>query len=135
MRQLLALLTALPLATPAFALDCPVQAVGPSYIDDVNRAIKTAKTCEDGAQIAEACAMVSSGDAAIAPTAERKCGLDFWKKLTAADKKIYDGLQAKCAAKYKGMDGTMWISASAFCRLNVARLYSELYSRPDDADR
>ena len=112
----------------AIAADCPVQIGGEDYLDKVGSAIKASKSCEDGAAIAEACALGASGDGAITSVAERKCGLDFWNKLTASDKKIYNGLQAKCDAKYKDMQGTMYISAAAFCRLRVARLFSDLYS-------
>jgi len=120
-------LVAMLCAGPAWALDCPVKEHGPNYIDNVNRAIKAAPGCEQGAEIAEACAFGASGDLDIAPVAERKCGLDFWQKMSAADKQVYNSLQARCDAKYKGWDGTMYLSANAFCRLGVARLYSSLY--------
>jgi hypothetical protein len=126
MRAILLLMAFLS-AGSAFAIDCPVKERGPDYIDNVGRAIKAAQSCEDGAAIAEACAFGASGDSAIAPVAERKCGLDFWQKLSAADRQVYNGLQARCDAKYKDMEGTMYISANAFCRLSGARLYSSLY--------
>lgn len=125
-------LAAMLWAGAAWAMDCPVTEHGPDYIDKVNRAIKAAKGCEQGAEIAEACAFGASGDLGIASVAERKCGLDFWSKLSAAEKQVYNGLQAKCDAKYKGFDGTMHLSANAFCRLGVARLYSSLYRPVDD---
>ncbi len=118
-------------ATQAFAHDCPVKVGDEDYLDKVGAAIKAAKDCEDGAAIAEACALGASGDTSLAPVAERKCGLDFWTRLTAQEKRVYNGLQAKCDAKYRGMEGTMWVSADAFCRLRVSRLYSEFY-RPAD---
>ena len=127
MRKLLALAFVL-LSAPGFAADCPIKFGDDDYLDKVGAAIKAAKDCEDGAAIAEACALGASGDTSIAPVAERKCGLDFWTRLTAQDKRVYSALQAKCDAKYGQMEGTMYISANAFCRLKVARLYSELYS-------
>jgi hypothetical protein len=127
MRKLLALAFVL-LSAPGFAADCPIKFGDDDYLDKVGAAIKATKSCDDGAVMAESCALGASGDNAIAPVAERKCGLDFWKKLTAADKQAYNALQAKCDAKYGQMEGTMYISANAFCRLKVARLYSELYS-------
>lgn len=112
----------------AFAVDCPVQIGNENYLDKVGSAIKATKSCEEGAAVAEACALGASGDSQIALVAERKCGLDFWTKLSNADKQTYNGLQSKCDNKYKNMQGTMYISFNAFCRLQVARLYSELYT-------
>ncbi|MCW2273170.1 hypothetical protein M2321_000734 [Rhodoblastus acidophilus] len=36
------------------------------------------------------------------------------QKLSAADKQVYNALQAKCDIKYKGMDGTRCVNAHAF---------------------
>jgi hypothetical protein len=128
MQKTLVLIALVASLSPAFALDCPVKDHDPTFIDRVGQAIKSAKSCGEGAEIAEACAFGASGDTAIAPVAERKCGLDFWQKLKPAERQVYNGLQAKCEAKYRDMDGTMYISAAAFCKLDVARLYSTLYS-------
>ncbi|MFN3695880.1 MAG: hypothetical protein ACK4VO_00455 [Pseudobdellovibrio sp.] len=114
-------------AMQAFALDCPVQFGSDNYIDDVANKIQASKSCYDAVELAEACAMGSSIDAAIMPTAERKCGKDFWKKLTSQEKQSYNKLQSKCDTKYNNMQGTMYVSAKAFCKLNVAKLYSDLY--------
>jgi hypothetical protein len=121
----------LALSLNAFAADCPVQFGTDGYLEKVSAAIKATKSCEEGAQVAEACALGASGDVATVPVAERKCGLDFWTKLSPAEKQIYNGLQAKCDAKYKNMQGTMYLSFNAFCRLQVARLYSELYTKAE----
>lgn len=128
MYKLIAATAILLASSSVFAADCPVQFGDETYIDKVGAAIKATDSCEAGAAVAEACSLGASGDTAIAVVAERKCGLDFWKKLTRADLQIYKGLQAKCDHKYKNMQGTMYISFAAFCRLNVARLYSELYT-------
>lgn len=112
----------------AWAIDCPVKYADPAYLDKVSAAIRATSSCDKASEIAEACALGASGDAFTVPVAERKCGLDFWKKLSSQDKKVYNQLQAKCDEKYKGQDGTMYISFQAFCRLSVAKLYSELYT-------
>ena len=119
-------------ASGAAAKDCPVKFGDEMFLDRVATAIHAAKSCVAASELAQACALGASGDSSTAVTAERKCGLDFWTKLTPEDKKVYNGLQAKCDAKYAGRDGTMYISFIAFCRLSVARLYSDLYSQPDD---
>lgn len=115
-------------AVQSFAVDCPVQFGEENYLDKVVAAIKSTKSCLEAADVAEACALGASGDVEIAPVAERKCGLDFWKKLSSQEKSIYGKLQSKCDVKFGKMQGTMYLSASSFCKLNVAKLYSELYT-------
>jgi len=105
--------------------------LGTNYIEEVGKAIRAAETCDQAAEVAKVCAMGSSGDTQIAMAAERKCGLDFWRKLTRNDRAIYNSIQAKCNRKYEKSEGTMYISAAAFCRLRVAELYSSLYLPPD----
>jgi hypothetical protein len=131
MKTIIVLLLLILMSAQTFAADCPVQFGDDNYLDKVGAAIQATKTCEEGAAMAESCALGASGDAYIAPIAERKCGLDFWTKLSSADRQTYNGLQTKCANKYKNMQGTMYISFNAFCHLQVARLYSELYTRAD----
>lgn len=112
----------------AFAADCPVQFGNEDYLDKVSNAINAAESCEQGAAVAEACALGASGDVVTVPVAEQKCAQDFATKLSDADKNIYSSLQAKCDEKYQDMQGTMYLSFNAFCHLRVARLYSQLYS-------
>lgn len=110
------------------SIECPVSSDVDDYQDKVATAIKATENCGKAKEMAESCAFSSSVDMQIAVTAERKCGLDFWKKLSKTDIEHYNSLQGKCSEKYKDMEGTMYISAAAFCRLNVAALYSELYT-------
>lgn len=124
----LLVLSALFVNASAFALECPVKSPDDNYLGKVAAAIKAADSCDDGADLAEACALGASGDVATTAAASEKCSLDFWTKLNDADRKTFTGLQAKCDAKYKNMQGTMYLSANAFCHLSVARLYSELYT-------
>ena len=112
----------------AIAADCPCKLVTKTISIKWAAQLKPAKAARTAPPLLKPVRWGASGDGAITPVAERKCGLDFWNKLTASDKKIYNGLQAKCDAKYKDMQGTMYISAAAFCRLRVARLFSDLYS-------
>ena len=119
------------LAASAMALDCPVKLGNENYMEEVGKAIRATETCYEGAEVAKVCAMGSSGDTQIAIAAERKCGLDFWRKLAKKDRAIYNGLQEKCNKKYEKSQGTMYISAAAFCRLSVAELYSTLYTPTD----
>jgi hypothetical protein len=112
----------------AFAADCPVKDGGDDYLDRVGVAVEATTSCETAASLAQACALGGSGDGFMVGFAEKKCGLDFRQKLSSADKRIYSRLLSRCAAKYKGMKGTAYISDAAFCRLQVARLFADLYS-------
>lgn len=116
----------------ASADDCPAQIGDQNYLTKVTTAIHAKKTCEDGATVAEACSLGASGDIAIAGSAQTQCEGDFLKKLSKGDLQTYRDLLAKCDAKYRGQEGTMYLSMNAFCHLQVARLYSELYSPVDN---
>ena len=123
------LLVAVLCSAPAWAVDCPVF-IGKDdlAIETIDRAIKSARNCEQAAVIAEACSSGGEHDVDFA-MAERKCGLDFWKKLSAAEKKAYDRKQERCNDKYWGMEGSGYPSLTALCRLGVARQYSARYRR------
>lgn len=110
------------------AAECPVPFGTENYLDKVADAITATKGCEQGVAVAEACELTDSGDQVIAGAARGKCENDFLSKLSSADQQTYIGLMTKCHDKYQDMQGTMYISFEAFCRLNVARLYSELYT-------
>ena len=122
------------LSNVVWATDCPVKYDEEGYVDKVATAIHATSSCIQASELAEACSLGASGDLFIAVAAERKCGLDFWNKLSNKDKEIYNQLQAKCNKKYENKDGSMYISFKAFCRLEVAKLYSDLYT-PDRSDQ
>jgi len=124
----LVLASGLSFTTQASAEDCPVEFGNETYMDTVISKIEQSPSCYEGVELARNCALGASGDYAIARTAQTKCTADFEKKLSRAEKRTYDSLIAKCDRKYAKMEGTMYISMAAHCRLNVSRLYSDLYS-------
>lgn len=124
----LVLASGLALASTAKAGECPVEFGNADYMDTVIDKIEKSPSCYEGAELARDCALGAGGDYAIARTAETKCSADFDKKLTIADKRTYNSLMAKCAKKYAKMEGTMYVSMAAHCRLNVAALYSNLFT-------
>lgn len=128
--MLKALVLAIALFSGSFALaaECPVEMLSDGYIENVEKAIEAQATCYEASQTAQSCAMGSSMDSAIAGKAEAKCTENFKNKLKRADLRTYASLQRKCSDKYKNMQGTMYISAAAFCRLSVAELYSQLFT-------
>lgn len=128
MNKQLILILLLFINSSVYSLDCPVEPDSDKYSDKVIQAIIASKSCDKGSSIAQACAFASSMDVQTTAEAKHQCELNFEKKLSSSDKEVYKALLNKCDNKYKDMDGTMYLSASAFCRLNVARLYSELYT-------
>ena len=112
----------------AIATNCPFTYQSSELSDKIIEAIRSSQNCEKASELAESCSFGSSLDVDICEAAERKCGLNFWKKLSQDDKKIYNGLQRKCNIKYSKMVGTMYISMNAFCKLEIAKLYSQLYT-------
>jgi len=116
------------LAGSALATECPFQIASDNYVEDVLSAIDKAETCNQASELAQACALGSSIDTTIAGQAEQKCDADFQKKLSKTERTTYDRLQKKCLKKYEAMEGSMYRSFHAFCRLRVAELYSTLYT-------
>ncbi len=115
-------------AASASAVECPFQPTEENYLERAAVAVAATKTCEEGAMLAEACALGKKGDELLAQAAERKCAGDFMPKLSTAEKRIYVALQLKCDKKYKTSDTLIFSIFKAFCHLQVARLYSELYT-------
>lgn len=125
----LATLTAF--APSVFAEECPVEfgsVVGVEYAELAADNVGKAESCYKATKVAEACAMGSSIDVPIAAAATGVCEKDFKQKLTPADAKTYKSLIQKCVKKYANMQGTMYQAAEAFCVLDVAKLYSQLYT-------
>ncbi len=110
------------------SVECPAQFGIEDYQEKVDKAISSSSSCYEAKAFAESCAMGSSIDLQIGHSAEKKCANDFLRKLSKVDKDIYQKLLKKCDEKYEKMQGTMYMSASAFCRLDVAALFSNLYT-------
>ncbi len=114
-----------------FAAECTVQFSSDRYLNKVKDIILKSTSCEEGAHIAEACALGASGDLQTVPVAIEKCEIDFMTKLSTSDKVAYHNLQSKCFEKYETLNGSMYKSMAIFCSLQVSRLYSELYTPAD----
>lgn len=109
-------------------VECPASYQDDNYEEKVETAIKATKTCYDAKALASACAMGTSMDVHIVRHADEKCSERFFKKLSKADKAMYDKLQKKCYEKYGKMEGTMYKSANAFCNLGVTELFDDLFT-------
>lgn len=111
-----------------FALDCPVQFPGESYSDEVVKLVEETTSCWAAAQLVDACAIGASADYYTTLAAREKCMADFNDKLSGSDRRVFNSLHAKCEAKYKGQEGTLYLSGKSFCHLSIDRLYSELFT-------
>lgn len=129
MRTFLSLIVVAALAQVARADEaCPVPA-GDNQVEAITKAM-TGKSCGEASQLAEQCAYGASADVVIAGTATDICRKDFARNK--ADKKLFTTLTGRCQKKFRGMDGTMYISAQAFCVLDVAKLLSSLNKSADE---
>ena len=76
-------------------------------------------------KVFEACAYGASGDVQFGAAVEKKCEADFLAGLKAPRKQAYAREMGVCDRKYRNQSGTMYLSASAFCRAEVAQRYSQ----------
>ena len=113
-------------AAPAWADDCPVKSTG---MDDIVAAVNDAPNCEQAMRVAEACAYGASADVQFGAAVEKKCEGDFLGNLTAQRKRAYGREMGVCDRKYRNRSGSMYLSATAFCRAKVAQRYSQKASK------
>ena len=108
-----------PAGTPALAKDCPQQEFPHEAREE---AVRKAPSCREALDVMEACAYGATGDTSLGEIVREKCEAGFLTKLSKAQRKTYDAQVKRCDAKARGgREGTMYISAAAFCRAGVAR--------------
>ena len=103
------------------AEECPAKSTSMEYIIAVLRA---APGCDRAMTLFEACAYGASGDVQFGEAVEKKCEADFIGPLRPPQKLLYQRELRVCDRKYRNKSGTMYISATAFCRAEVAQRYS-----------
>nr|WP_246553890.1 hypothetical protein [Bradyrhizobium ottawaense] len=94
-------------------------------MDDIVVALNAAPGCERAMKQFEACAYGASGDVQFGEVVEKKCEADFIGQLQPPQKLSYQRELRVCDQKYRSKSGTMYISATAFCRAEVAQRYSQ----------
>jgi len=109
-------------AAPARAEDCPAKSSG---MDDIVAAVNDAPSCDRAMKVAEACAYGASADVQFGAAVEKKCEGDFLGNLKAPRKRAYAREMGACDRKYRNESGTMYRSATAFCRAEVSQRYSQ----------
>ncbi len=123
---LAAVLAALPVAAGAA---CPVTSTT-DVVAKITQAIEKSGGCREGALIAEACAFGDAKDMHVAGAAYQLCQSSI-QGLSAEDAKTWAMLEKKCSDKYDTHNGTAYRSYAAYCRLNVAKLFADLYEPID----
>jgi hypothetical protein len=71
-----------------------------------------------------ACEFGASGDVQLGAAVEKKCEGDFLSRLTTPQKHAYQRDMDVCDRKYRNKSGTMYLSATAFCRAQIAQRYA-----------
>jgi hypothetical protein len=114
-------------APPARAEDCPAKSTG---MDDIIAAVNAAPSCDRAMKVAEACAYGASADVQFGAAVEKKCEADFLGNLKAPQKRAYARKMGACDRKYRNQSGSMYLSATAFCRAEVAQRYALKAAKP-----
>jgi hypothetical protein len=113
------LLLVMPPLAPVRAQDCPAEGSGWEGRED---AVRKAPTCNEALKVAESCAYGATGDTGLTDIVIEKCEADFLTRFSTAQRKTYKAEIKRCDAKARGgREGTMYISAAAFCRAGVAQ--------------
>jgi len=113
-----ALLMALSTAA-AVAADCPAKS---TQMDDIVAAINAAPGCDAAMTVFGACEFGASGDVQFGAAVEKKCEGDLLSRLTTPH--TYQRDMDVCDRKYRNKSGTMYLSATAFCRAQIAQRYA-----------
>jgi hypothetical protein len=129
-RPVLALLAVVLSAAPLKAMDCPVETRVEGTLDAKEEAIRKAPTCKAAYVIMEACAYTASGDTGLGEAVRERCEPEFIRKLSRAQRRVYDQEQKRCTHKYANKSGTMYVSFSAFCRAESTVKYAAKYGAP-----
>jgi hypothetical protein len=114
------------------AEECPAKS---SSMDDIIAVLNAAPNCDRAMKLFEACAYGASGDVQFGEAVEKTCEADFLKDLKPAQKPGYQRELQACDRKYRNKSGTMYLSATAFCRAEVAQRYSRRALKAGGAGR
>ena len=98
-RSVLALLAAVLSAAPLKAMDCPVETRVEGTLEAKEEAIRKAPTCKAAYEIMEACAYTASGDTGLGEAVRERCEPEFIRKLSRAQRRLYDREQTRCTHK------------------------------------
>lgn len=119
-------------AAHAATEECPAKS---NSMDDIIATLDAAPGCDRAMKLFEACAYGASGDVQFGAAVEKKCEADFLKALKPPQTLSYQRELGVCDRKYRNKSGTMYLSATAFCRAEVAQRYSRRALKAGGAGR
>lgn len=114
------------------AEECPAKS---GAMDDVVAALAGAPSCDRAMTLFEACAYGASGDVQLGDVVEKRCEADFPGRLKTPQKLRYQRELQACDRKYRNKSGTMYVSATAFCRAEAAQRFSQIALKAGRAGR
>jgi hypothetical protein len=124
-RMILACSAILSLALPATAQDClKFEFAGREAL------VRKAPTCDKAMEQLPNCAAGGTGDVILAQIVVEKCERTFLKKLSAGQRRSYDGKIESCNAEHKNDEGTLSRAMAATCRADLAQSYAHKYGKP-----
>ena len=106
---------------PARASICQGQSMSQ---EETVAAINGTPGCDQAMKLFQDCAYTASGDVLLGEAVEKKCEVDFLPRLSAIERRAYQSELMRCDAKYRGKQGTMYLSFTAFCRAEVSQRYA-----------
>ncbi len=111
----------------------PAQKECPDGLDGEGKEqlLRKAPTCNGAMELFVACAYGASGDTGLSVAVIENCETGFASKLSKAQRTAYNAALKRCDARARGgREGTMYISAAAFCRAGVAQSYARRLAKP-----
>lgn len=125
MKTLIFILLITSFSSSLFALECPITFGDENYSEKVSSLTLEAKSCWEASEIVSACSLGSSIDVFLVGSAIERCERDM-TALSKADKASYSYLNQRCDDKYASMQGSMYRSANAFCRLSATKFFNNI---------
>ena len=123
----LLVMSASSVAAPKVEKECPAGLDA----DATEELLRKASSCDAAMELFQACAYGASGDTGLSVAVIENCEKGFAAKLSPTQRKAYDAEVKRCNAKARGgREGTMYISAAAFCRAGVAQKYARRFAKP-----
>jgi len=101
---------------------------GGSYVEAVEAAVRTARSCDRAFRTLDACQVGSTADNSLSDLVKSKCEALFMDKIDAARKKAYKKVLDRCNKIAEKNVGTMYQSFAAVCQAGVSRDFARKYS-------
>lgn len=109
------------LNAPLIAGECPIESLD---VDQVERAITAAPSCQAAHRMMNDCRRNASSDVELARIVIGKCESRFVSRLSSARKKAYETERGSCGTRYATTRGTMGASFQATCEAGVAAKFA-----------